>query len=519
MPKLTVDIAIDVLTLLAGADCDDSRILTKQLLQVNEEQKDHAKQNGFDDESSLFVGIIQDLIDTDSSLNREPEINRILLKVRSSKLLKGDPEIYTRLEALLLNKEVLGVQRKISLIDQITQWIIFTKIELHTKHLFGKQRKYNFKDTATNDSLINDMIEHAKYISSIRDDFGNRAKALNWVSTRDPNSMRQAIREGHQKAEVRKLKLGLKGLNDMMGGGAELGRTYIFGALSHNYKTQLLTNISRWICRYNHVEVEVGKTPAVLLLSFENEVKSSTKAILKSIYTNSYHQLPPEDMSEDEMMELIQGYLGVNGIAWECARFKDGFSFADFERVMADMKSKGYRVIAVCMDYLTLLEPDIPVGGSADMSRALIRNAHKLTQYAHAEDIAIFSGIQLGDKAQMIVDNKVAYTVRKFGRSTVGLSKNYIQEFDFFAFMHIEQVEDTGVYYLTFKWDKDRDKDRPAEEVLYPAYRFHPELGILDDLLPIDGKSQAIYDIYADFPPDLKKQDAKEESNTLESLF
>ena len=88
----------------------------------------------------------------------------------------------------------------------------------------------------------------------------------------------------------RRLQSGMQGLNEMIGGGFESGRVYMFMGTSGIGKSKLLLNIMYQIKNYNmnYKPKDPTKKPCVVMLTMENTVvetirrKYSTKSFLFS---------------------------------------------------------------------------------------------------------------------------------------------------------------------------------------------------------------------------------------------
>lgn len=498
MMPVTADFMLDALCLSAFSNTPNTKRLLESVIEVYMTAK-LKNPDIVDTDLEIFFTIIKDIVESDINLERKAEINRILIKVKKSPVGIKDPKIVDRVESILTNTDNISPRRITILSKRIKNWIVWSRMNSNLREMFGKCQKFSLTDDVTNDILLNDIFEYAKEISTANEAFGDvSAQNLDCIDMGDKLSILKAVQAYRNKRKSYVFKMGIQGLSRMFGKnkGLVAGEFVAFGASSHNYKSGILTDMTRWLCTCNgKIPAPAGMTPTVVLISLENDVTENTIEFFRAAYVNAYKQVPPPDMPDETVIDFVFQYYNKNGVKFLMYRFDNEFSYTDFVSLMSELKNKGHYVFATVIDYLTLVNKD-------DLAAKYPReNAPKLLQilanrfynYAKANNMLIVTALQLDSDADRI-NTTQSNAVRHYGASNLGDCKGLKRELDVLIWMHIEKNHQ-GDSYLTFAFEKHRGEPPPPKEDVYCAYKFDEVLGILDDC---DGQDMSRQDIYSD---------------------
>jgi biopolymer transport protein ExbD len=476
---ITNDMMLDALCLAAYSDTEDTRILLHQVLQIYQDtkKKNHDSVNL---DLEVIFNIIDDIAKADVDLNRKSEVNRIILRIKQSPIAEKDPTFLTSVIEIL-NEDPANIKpsRIRGLTRKLQQWIVLTKSRQQAQQLLMKCSRYNPTDDVTNDVLINDVAEYARTLLAIQDNASGASETIDVVDMTNPNSIKKALKIYKEKRQSSVFKTGLKQLNLMLSNGGFLrGEFAAFAASSHNFKSGMLMKCARWFCTKSNIPVPQGLTPAVVMISLENEMPENTMDLLKEAYVDIYRQPIPEGISEDELVDRISEYYSQKNIKFIMYRFDENFGFSDFVKLMTGLKNRGMCVIATVIDYITLMRLE---GDDKDnQPKRLQKLGQHFANYAKRNDMLILSGLQLNSAADELNASGKTNIVKQYNAFHLSDCKGLIKELDILIFMYIEENQD-GVPFLTLAWRKHRGCKRPPKAHQYAAYRFHPIMGILED--------------------------------------
>lgn len=259
----------------------------------------------------------------------------------------------------------------------------------------------------------------------------------------------------------RKLMTGMQGMNELLGGGFESGRTYVFFGLPGEGKSTLLLNILYQIKKYNkdYVCKDPTKTPCVVLLTMENVMVESTQRFF-SMVTNKRNMI---DYKVDDVITMMRfdGELYLNEaspinivIAYQPSNSVDTSYLYTLTDNLEDM---GYEVIAFIQDYIGRIRSTENHGGEIRLEFGSIVDEFK--SFAANKDIPVITASQLNRDASKHIDegrkNNSSDLVRFLGRSNIAESINILNNTDG-GFVIAPEITADGTKYLGVQRIKKR---------------------------------------------------------------
>ena len=292
------------------------------------------------------------------------------------------------------------------------------------------------------------------------------------------------------------LKTGLKGLNKMWGvGGYVRGLSYLYTALTHNYKTGILLDNSRWICQYNKPHMwDETKKPLVLRISFENKPEQDIITLFTTLWEKEHGKKC--DLAEIDIREAatyVRDRMTANGYHFKMLCFDpNGFDIWKIIDILSGYEAEGYEIHALITDYLEL----ITKGGSSTMrtDERIMYTFETLRNHCFGRGITQINAHQLNSEAATMATEGTANFAKKAAMGNYCQNARILNtKMDGYCAMHIHVRED-GLEkrkFLTFYCGKNRtSKDTPLKHLGFAVEFQH--YGLPDD----EGtdKDSAIYE-------------------------
>lgn len=224
-----------------------------------------------------------------------------------------------------------------------------------------------------------------------------------------------------------KLNLGIQALNDMMNGGPENGRVYLFLGLAGGFKSGVLLSIANWIKRYNknYQTKDPNKRPAVLFITQENTLEETVERLFNmTVCADDIRGFKPEDvihklrteggftLTDESNVDIIIQYYPNKSI-----------NTGSLYSIIGDLEDNGVEVIALIHDYVKRIRP---VEQTSEIRFALGAVIDEFKVLAQQKDIPVITASQLNKDAAKTVDSAVegnkSDIIRLLGRSNVGES-------------------------------------------------------------------------------------------------
>ena len=282
-----------------------------------------------------------------------------------------------------------------------------------------------------------------------------------------------------------RLITGMSGLNDMLGGGFEKAREYIFMALSGEGKTITLINMYYQIWENNKgfKTRDPTKKPALVYLTMEDFVVELVSA-LYYIITRGKDMKDCKDPNEaleelrkanfqysDNDIEMVIKFMPVNSV-------DTNYMY----RITEELEDEGYEVIGFFQDYLMRILPSII---TKDQYKDFGTVANDFKTFATIKQCPVISASQLNREAARIIDESRGKNdpnlVKKLGRANAGDSVNIERNVDG-LFILVPEYSASGEKYMGIKCVKHRYKVYTNNLSIYQPFYPGTEIALMEDL-------------------------------------
>jgi len=500
---MTPDLFLDCILYIINDNNDQSCKLVKDLIVLFE--LDSRNNTTIDDEITRFyIRLLKTIMEAKVTKNNPDELRIILLKFKSDGVLAKRQEIYELLYATFLSPEKLAVEKVAQLSARIYNTLLWHRCNKSTRALYAALSR-----SADMVNPTDQAVELRKILTATEDigtAFASKSTAtalprslIEHIDMSDKSSMLSALQKNRERSVTGVIKLGLQGLNRMLGerGGLALGESMVVYALPHHYKSGLLMSIATWVPLYNTPAVIIGETmlkPLILLISVENEAHQNFVWMFRHHY-ETINQQSSKHLNDDDVADWCYTMFSGKGYTLIIERHLPyKFDFQSYVETVERYKRLGYQIILAAIDYANLMNKEV-VGVRADSNHLAVRALFSaLCNYNKTEGIAFATAHPLHRRAMELAGSGHTNVVKRFDTSHLADSFDVAREVDFEVFIHIERNID-GVPYLTMRRGKHRHVDTTPETHKYCAYRFHSQFGIHDD---VNRPANFVMDIYDD---------------------
>lgn len=258
----------------------------------------------------------------------------------------------------------------------------------------------------------------------------------------------------------RKLITGMQGLNDMLGGGFESTRCYVFFGLPGEGKSTILLNLAYQLKKYNRgfKTIDPTKRPCIVLLTMENFIDESIERLF-SIATGKDQMI---NYSVEDVIKMMKEEGGLHITDDDpidiIIKFKPSNSCdtSYLYTLYEDLQDEGLECICLIQDYLGRIRsterfPDtrLEYGAVSD----------EFKKFAEVKSLVVISASQLNRDASKHVDEAKQKgktdLVKLFGRSNISESMLILNNIDA-GFMIAPEHTRTGEKYLGIQDIKHR---------------------------------------------------------------
>lgn len=283
--------------------------------------------------------------------------------------------------------------------------------------------------------------------------------------------------------EYRKLYTGMVGFNQLIGGGFENTRCYLFLGVTGIGKSLSLMNIATQIKKYNKnfKPKDPTKIPTIVYLTMENTVVESVDRLF-SISTG----LDIRNFSTEEAVKILKRdgelYLSDESpinflIKYQPNRSVDtGYLYTLTE----DLEDEGYEVICMIQDHVKRIRA---ASGQTDTRLELGDVINEMKTFAILKDIPIITVSHLNRDAAKIIDTAPTRSnkdiVRLLGKSNVGESMLMLDNVDYSSIIHVEYDQNDNKF-MSFKNIKQRIGCK--RDCIYQPFDPNNEIKLIEDL-------------------------------------
>lgn len=277
----------------------------------------------------------------------------------------------------------------------------------------------------------------------------------------------------------RRLFTGMQGLNEMVGGGFESGRVYMFLGVAGVGKSLTLLNIINQLKKYN-TQVkgkDPTKTPCIVLLTQENTVVETITRMFDMVVDNSH------GMGNYELGEVIYKMRTEGGLAITesspldiIIRYKPNRSISTdyLYTLYDDLLDQGKEMVCLIQDHIKRIRS---VDGNQDLRLELGDIVNEFKVFAAEKDIPVLSVSHLNREATKILEEASRKgnqdTGKLIGKSNTGESLLMIDNLDCGITIARDYDKD-GLCYITFHRIKMRDKGSQRDYIAQPFLPDNP---------------------------------------------
>lgn len=414
-----------------------------------------------------------DLLDMEKYISDQDKYRRIVFikKGIEAKLERGltNPEAIVKyINGGFLDDDIIDIKTFVGMSNQEIDWINETVsntlsltflyeeaprgIELLTQFMAADSSNISRLGNEIKDWIINlNTLFRQATVQSVT----NETFSLN------PNILRDKITEiqAQLKSEYRKLTTGMQGLNQMLGGGFENTRCYLFLGVTGVGKSLSLLNIAYQMKKYNKNfrAKDPTKIPCIVYLTMENTIEETVDRLFK-MSTG----MDIRNCNEDEALRLLttEGELYLTDdspidiiIKYQPNKSVDtGYLYTLTE----DLEDEGYEVICMIQDHVKRIRS---VTNNPDVRLELGDVINEMKTFAILKDIPMITVSHLNRDGARVIDSQTSRTksdlTRLLGKSNIGESFLMLDNVDYGAIINREYDADNN-QYMIFKCIKKR---------------------------------------------------------------
>lgn len=318
--------------------------------------------------------------------------------------------------------------------------------------------------------------EFESVINSIQNDF---RRCRNENRTQEIFSLRDGYFENVMydtynalSSPRRKLSCGMQGMNEMLGGGFENGRCYVYFGLPGEGKSSIMMNIMYQIKKYNRYyrTKDPTKRPCVVLLTMENSVAESIDRLFGM--ATGYKKMT--DFTPENAMKMLKEdgelYLTDDSPIDIIIKFEPSNSVdtSYLYTLTEDLEDQGMEVIAMFQDYIGRIRSTEHLADSRLEYGAVV---DEFKTFAEIKDVPVITASQLNRDASRHIDEgrkaSKSDLVRLIGRSNISESMLILNNIDA-GFLIAPETTHDGDRYLGVQRIKIRYDAGDREFVYLP---------------------------------------------------
>lgn len=270
----------------------------------------------------------------------------------------------------------------------------------------------------------------------------------------------------------RKLVTGMQGMNELLGGGFENGRCYVYFGLPGEGKSSIVLNMIYQLKKYNktYKTKDPTKRPCIVLLTMENTVTES----VERLFSMATSRESMTDFSPEGAIKMLREdgelYLTDDSPIDIIIKFKPSNSVdtSYLYTLTEDLDDQGMEVIAMFQDYIGRIRSTERLQDTRLEYGAIV---DEFKTFAEIKDIPVITVAQLNRDASKHIDEgrktSKSDLVRLIGRSNISESMLILNNIDA-GFLIAPEVTQSGEKYLGVQRIKIRYNAGNREFVYLP---------------------------------------------------
>ena len=270
----------------------------------------------------------------------------------------------------------------------------------------------------------------------------------------------------------RKLVTGMQGMNELLGGGFENGRCYVYFGLPGEGKSTVILNMIYQLKKFNkdYKTKDPTKRPCVVLLTMENTVTESVERLFgMATMRPTMTDLTPEG-AINMLREKGELFLTDESPIDIIIKFKPSNSVdtSYLYTLTEDLEDQGLEVIAMFQDYIGRIRS---TEHNADTRLEYGTIVDEFKTFAEIKDVPVITVAQLNRDASKHIDEgrkaSKSDLVRLIGRSNISESMLILNNIDA-GFLIAPEITQSGEKYLGVQRIKIRYNAGTREFVYLP---------------------------------------------------
>lgn len=416
---------------------------------------------------------LMELLDMEKYISDQDRYRRVIFikKGLEAKLERGlhNPEAVIKyINGGFLDNDIIDIGDFVGMSNQEIDWINETVSNTLSLSFLYEQvptgldllTQFMSADSDTISRLGNEIKE---WIATLNTMFRQAEvqSVTNETFSLKPDILRERLAEIRDQLsnEYRKLITGMQGMNQILGGGYENTRCYLYLGVTGVGKSLSLLNIAYQLKKYNksYVPKDPTKIPCIVYLTMENTVEETVDRLFKMSTGEDIR-----NCSEQEAVELLEttGELYLTDespinilIKYQPNRSVDtGYLYT----LVEDLEDEGYECICMIQDHVKRIRS---VGNQQDLRLELGDVINEMKTFAILKDIPIITVSHLNREAARVIDasstSAKSDLTRMLGKSNVGESLLMLDNVDYAAIIN-KEYDAEGNCYMIFKNIKER---------------------------------------------------------------
>lgn len=311
-------------------------------------------------------------------------------------------------------------------------------------------------------------------------------------NTNENSSLKKVVSRSIKElnAPTSRLKTSIRMKNNLLNGGYEAGRFYLYLGVPGGWKSGELLNIALDIKHYNNLPVlDDGRKPVVLFVSQENSIRETLERIWSHYMSNKDEF---KNHTTEEALEILNknGFSEGTAIEFKYRKSKS-IDTADVDAMIDELETKGYYVVALIHDYIKRINS---TKRYPDLYTELGEVCDEWCNIAKNRNIVVISASQFNRQAYAKLEEAARKhdenALQQLGTSDIGESVKLIDNSDFIIAIHKKPDSTTGNELICYNLLKRRGK-KPENAVDYFAHPFVEDNGMAlqPDINSIESKS------------------------------
>lgn len=461
---------------------------------------------------------LMELLDTDKYISDQDRYRRIIfikkgLEAKLEKGLQNPVAILKYINGGFVADDIIDISAFQNMSNSEIDWVsetisntlALTFLYEEVDNGIDLLTRFKAADSSNIAKLGNQIKDWVAYLNTMF----RRAQVqsvTNEVFSLKPNQLFDKISEVQQelKSEYRKLITGMQGFNQLIGGGFENTRCYLFLGVAGVGKSLSLLNIAYQIKRYNKdfKPKDPTKIPCIVYLTMENTVTETIDRLFKMSTGLDMRDFDPEEavrilttsgelyLTDESPIDIIIKYQPNRSV-------DTGYLYTLTE----DLEDEGYEVICMIQDHVKRIRS---ATNQQDIRLELGDVINEMKTFAILKDIPIITVSHLNREGARVVDASSTRThsdlTRLLGRSNIGESMLMLDNADFCCIIN-KDFDSKGNTYMVFKSIKERFKT--FRQYICQPFEVNNDMRLVEDLfLPTPAFRESLHDVNMGGPSD-----------------